>query len=164
VVRRWGASNRRSGHTSVRDAKCDNQQMVEPIVVESENEFYAGPGTMSLEAVVVFEDGTLLVDFARRETILDGEPIILTPKEYGLLAGLVRDYGKALSSDKLLELVRASGGAPNVCWLSVVHVRRTIEWLAPIVPIQNGYRHRSRSNEWSSTARHFRDPLNPWRQ
>ena len=45
---------------------------------------------MSLEAVVVFEDGALQVDFARRETNLDGKPIILTPKEYGLLSMLVR--------------------------------------------------------------------------
>lgn len=119
--------------------------MVEPIIVESENEFQAGPGAMSFEAVIVFNDGTLQVDFACRQATFDGKSIILTPKEYGRLAGLVRDYGKALSSDKLVELVPASGRTPKVRWLSVVHVRKKMKWFAPIVPAQDGYRYRSLS-------------------
>ena len=54
---------------------------------------------MSLEAVIVFDDGSLQIDFARFEAAFEGEPIILTPKEYGRLGMLTRTYGKPVSSE-----------------------------------------------------------------
>ena len=114
-----------------------------PWIVESENAFQAGPGATSLEAVIVFDDGSLQVDFARCEAVFDGEPIILTPKEYSLLSMLAKTYGKPVPSDKLAELVPGGGRTPKVRLLSVVHVKKEMKWLAPIMPAQDGYRYRS---------------------
>lgn len=115
-----------------------------PMIAESENDFRAGPGAMSLEAVIVFDDGSLQIDFARFEAAFEGEPIILTPKEYGRLGMLTRTYGKPVSSERLAELVPAGGRTPKVRTLSVVHVKK-MKWFAPIVPAQDGYRFRSLS-------------------
>lgn len=120
------------------DALDESLTVGGPMIVESENDFQAGPGTMSLEAVIVFDDGSLQIDFARFEAVLDGEPILMTPKELGRLRMLVETYGKPVSSDKLAELVPAAGRTPKVRMLSVVHVKKEMKWFAPIVPAQDG--------------------------
>ncbi|MGA9341205.1 MAG: response regulator [Rhodanobacteraceae bacterium] len=51
----------------------------------------------------VFDDGHLLVDLARREVRLDGEPIALARKEYTLLALLVRHAGHVITQPQLLR-------------------------------------------------------------
>ena len=67
-----------------------------------------------------FDD--LVIDLARREARLDGEPIRLKPKEYDLLVFLARNRGIALSRDLILERVwgwEHHGGSRTVD----VHVR-----------------------------------------
>jgi DNA-binding response OmpR family regulator len=49
--------------------------------------------------------GNLVLDQARREVRLDGEPLRLKPKEYELLLFLARNRGIALSRDLILERV-----------------------------------------------------------
>jgi DNA-binding response OmpR family regulator len=69
-----------------------------------------------------FSFGNLIVDPARREVRLDGEPLRLKPKEYELLLFLARNRGIALSRDLILERVwgwEHSGGSRTVD----VHVR-----------------------------------------
>ena len=68
----------------------------------------AGPAGAGPEPVV--ETGPLKVDLANREVYLDGVPVHLSPNEYGLLAALVRNAGKVLTHQQLLQEVW--GGMP----------------------------------------------------
>lgn len=53
----------------------------------------------------VFDDGRLRVDLARREVSLDGEHVVLSRKEYALLALLVRHVGRVVTQPQLLREV-----------------------------------------------------------
>ena len=55
------------------------------------------------EAAPVFDDGRLRVDLAHREVSLDGEPVVLSRKEYALLAYLVRHAGRVVTQPQLLR-------------------------------------------------------------
>ncbi len=61
---------------------------------------HAGPAS---EHVVTLEG--LRIDIDRHMVTLDDEPMVLTPKEFDLLLLLVRNKGKVLSRDMLLETV-----------------------------------------------------------
>jgi DNA-binding response OmpR family regulator len=76
----------------------------------------APPDTEKLTA------GDLVIDLARHEALHQGKPLQLKPKEYELLAFLVRNRGIVLSRDTILERVwgwEYSGGSRTVD----VHVR-----------------------------------------
>jgi DNA-binding response OmpR family regulator len=62
----------------------------------------AGSAEASLAAL---EDGSLRVDLGEHAASVDGLPIELTPKEFDLLALLVRSPGRAFARDYLLEKV-----------------------------------------------------------
>ena len=49
--------------------------------------------------------GGLEIDMAGREVFVDGSKVSMTPKEYDLLFYLVRNKGRALSREQLLEAV-----------------------------------------------------------
>jgi two-component system KDP operon response regulator KdpE len=55
------------------------------------------------EATPVFDDGHLRVDLARREVTLAGEAVVLSRKEYALLACLVAHAGRVLTQPQLLR-------------------------------------------------------------
>jgi two-component system KDP operon response regulator KdpE len=55
------------------------------------------------DAAPVFDDGRLQVDLARREVRLCGEPLVLSRKEYALLAFLVRHAGRVVTQPQLLR-------------------------------------------------------------
>ncbi|WP_159016444.1 response regulator [Cognatiluteimonas profundi] len=55
------------------------------------------------EATPVFDDGTLRIDLARREVRLNGEGVVLSRKEYALLAFLVRHAGRVVTQPQLLR-------------------------------------------------------------
>ena len=57
------------------------------------------------DAMPVFDDGYLRVDLARREVSLSGEPVVLSRKEYALLALLVRHAGRVVTQPQLLREV-----------------------------------------------------------
>jgi hypothetical protein len=124
----------RTGAACFQWPPCNSQQMALPVVLEPENALRSGPGAMSLEAVVVFDDGVLEIDFARRDVLLDGKRFILTPKELGLVRALVHDYGKPFPEESLIELMPARCRVPRVRWLRVVHVHRPVNRLVPPVP------------------------------
>jgi two-component system KDP operon response regulator KdpE len=60
---------------------------------------------VSADAAPLFDDGHLRVDLARREVSLDGEPVVLSRKEYALLALLVRHAGRVVTQPQLLREV-----------------------------------------------------------
>lgn len=55
------------------------------------------------EAIPVFDDGHLRIDLSRREVHLQGEPVVLTRKEYTLLALLLRHAGRVVTQPQLLK-------------------------------------------------------------
>ncbi len=80
----------------------------------------AGDQVNKRQEQLVFDD--LVIDLARREVRLQGEPLRLKPKEYELLLFLARNRGIALSRDLILERVwgwEHHGGSRTVD----VHVR-----------------------------------------
>lgn len=55
------------------------------------------------ESLPLFDDGHLHVDLARREVRLGGEAVILTRKEFALLALLLRNAGRVVTQPQLLR-------------------------------------------------------------
>ncbi|HJL90186.1 MAG TPA: response regulator transcription factor [Acidimicrobiales bacterium] len=87
--------------------------------------------------------GDVLVDTARREVLLNGEPVSLASQEFSLLLFLLENRGLALSRRQLL------GGAWKVDWVGDertvdVHVRQLRRKLGTDLPLETisglGYR------------------------
>jgi len=53
----------------------------------------------------IVERGNLMIDPRSHEATLDGKPITLSPKEFGLLYFLARNAGQVFSRDQLLDRV-----------------------------------------------------------
>jgi two-component system, OmpR family, KDP operon response regulator KdpE len=51
----------------------------------------------------VYECGALRIDLSRREVTLDGQPVHLTRKEYGLLRLLARNAGRVVTHQQLMS-------------------------------------------------------------
>jgi phosphate regulon transcriptional regulator PhoB len=74
--------------------------------------------------------GALRLDEARHTVAVDGRPVELTAKEFGLLAALMRADGRVLSREQLLEAVWGYQNAVEIESRTVdVHVRRLREKL-----------------------------------
>ncbi len=72
----------------------------------------------------VYRRGTLCVDIRRAEVECEGRPVALAPREFKLLCFLVRNAGRALSRDQLLDAVWGEDAMPthrtvdvHVSWL-----------------------------------------------
>jgi len=76
-----------------------------------------------------FQAGDLVVDFARRRVFACGREVNLTPTEYGLLCELVKQPGRVLVPEYLLEKVWGLGyeGETRLLWQAVHRLRRKIE-------------------------------------
>jgi two-component system KDP operon response regulator KdpE len=68
---------------------------------------------------VVFEEGDLRVDLARRQVTLAGAEVHLTPIEYKLLSVLVQQAGKVVTHGQLLRAVWGPGYAEETAYLRV---------------------------------------------
>lgn len=55
------------------------------------------------EVPVVFDDGHLRIDLARREVARAGEPLVLSRKEFALLSLLLRHAGRVVTQPQLLR-------------------------------------------------------------
>ena len=96
-----------------------------------------------------FDDGRLRIDFLHQQTYLDGEPVALTPTEYRLLGALVRNAGRIMSPEQLIELAwdgRSDPGPARVKY-AVLRLRRKLGWDSEDSPIATvrgfGYRYES---------------------
>jgi DNA-binding response OmpR family regulator len=79
--------------------------------------------------------GNIVIDRAAHEVLLDGAGVVLTAKEFALLAYLAERRGKVVSRDELLRRVwgaRYEGGARTVD----IHVRRLRAKLGQALPLQ----------------------------
>jgi two-component system KDP operon response regulator KdpE len=57
------------------------------------------------DAPPLYDDGSLRIDLARREVSVDGHPVVLSRKEYALLALLARHAGRVVTQPQLLREV-----------------------------------------------------------
>jgi DNA-binding response OmpR family regulator len=76
-----------------------------------------------------FQAGDLLVDFAQQRVFVCDLEVNLTPTEYRLLCELVRQAGRVMVPDYLLEKVWGMGyeGENRLLWQAVHRLRRKIE-------------------------------------
>jgi len=76
-----------------------------------------------------FQAGDLLIDFARQQVFARGQEVNLTPTEYRLLCELVKQAGRVLVPEYLLEKVWGMGyeGENRLLWQAVHRLRRKIE-------------------------------------
>jgi two-component system, OmpR family, KDP operon response regulator KdpE len=77
----------------------------------------------------VIELGDLVVDLQKREVLMGGEPVHLTPHQYDLLRVLALNAGKLLTQRELLLEVWGPGyrDATNLLQVNVSQLRRKIE-------------------------------------
>jgi len=83
---------------------------------------HAGSGSPLLRC------GALTLDPARRVVMLDGEPVELSPREFGLLEALMQRPGTVLSREKLEQSVYGWGEevASNAIEVHLHHLRRKL--------------------------------------
>ena len=81
------------------------------------------------ETQSTFKTGNLLVDLAQRRVFVGGQEVRLTSTEYRLLHELIRQPGRVLVSEYLLETVWGMGyeGATHLLWQVVHRLRQKIE-------------------------------------
>ena len=72
------------------------------------------------EVSVRYDDGTLSVDLARREVILDGSIVSLTRKEFAVLSLLVRHPGRVVSQQQILRDVWGATHTQDTHYLRIV--------------------------------------------
>jgi len=71
------------------------------------------------------------VDLGRHSVLIDGQPLILSPKEFDLLATLLRNRGRAMSRDEILTRVWGDEGPYRDPHTVDVHVRWLREKIEP---------------------------------
>jgi DNA-binding response OmpR family regulator len=79
----------------------------------------------------VLAAGPLTIDLGQHEARVDGEPLDLTPKEFDLLALLLRNPGRAFSRDYLIEKVWGYDAAGSDRTVDT-HVLRLRKKLGPL--------------------------------
>ena len=81
------------------------------------------------EGEPLFKIGDLVVDQSRREVLVSGEAVSLTPTEYDLLRTLVRYAGKVVTHTQLLRAVWGSGyeTETHMLQVNISNLRRKIE-------------------------------------
>ncbi len=82
-----------------------------------------------LEELSTFQDGELLIDFAKREVQVRNVPVLLTPTEYSILRTLVIHAGKVLTHQQLIKEVWGGNYEVNAHLLrvNISNLRRKIE-------------------------------------
>jgi two-component system KDP operon response regulator KdpE len=77
----------------------------------------------------VFEAGEIRVDLGRQRVFVAGEEVDLTPTEYRLLSELVKNAGRVLVPEHLLDKVWGVGyeGETHLVWQAMHRLRRKVE-------------------------------------
>jgi len=83
----------------------------------------------SAETEPVFKTGNLVVDLGKREVLVRGQAVLLTPTEYDLLRTFVKHAGKVLTHDQLLRAVwgTAYESETHMLQVNISNLRRKIE-------------------------------------
>jgi two-component system KDP operon response regulator KdpE len=72
------------------------------------------------DAPVRYDDGSLVIDLARREVMLDGALVPLTRKEFAVLSLLVRHPGRVVSQQQILREVWGATHTQDTHYLRIV--------------------------------------------
>jgi two-component system KDP operon response regulator KdpE len=72
------------------------------------------------DAPVRYDDGSLVVDLARREVMLEGAPVALTRKEFSVLSLLVRHPGRVVTQQQILREVWGATHTQDTHYLRIV--------------------------------------------
>jgi DNA-binding response OmpR family regulator len=96
--------------------------------VRSQLRRYTALGSRSQSPDVITLGGICLDDPARAVTV-DGEPVSLTPSEYGILRLMMRNPGRVFSSAQLYEAVwnETGTGSEGAVAVHIRHLREKIE-------------------------------------
>ncbi|MHB9023562.1 MAG: response regulator transcription factor [Armatimonadota bacterium] len=78
---------------------------------------------MEMPPETVLAYGGVSVDIERHSAVVDGRPIVLSPKEFEMLAVLLRNQGRAMSRDEILSTVWGDEGPYRDPHTVDVHVR-----------------------------------------
>ena len=82
--------------------------------------------------------GPFRVDEERKDVICGGEALPLTPKEYAILAAMIRRPGVVFSPERILEIAGAENSQGEAARKHIQAIRRKIEAVAPgPSPIRN---------------------------
>ncbi len=98
----------------------------------------------------VFDDGVVRLDFGRRQLLVGGREVPLTPTEFRLLSALVDHAGQVLSTDQLIDLAWDGSGSDAPVKYAVLRLRRKLGWDVdrdtPLETVRGfGYRYRRRA-------------------
>lgn len=79
--------------------------------------------------VPVIQRGPLQIDVARRQVLVDGATVVLTPTEFRLLTYLAQHAGQVLTHAQILQQVwgPAYGGESQYLWVHIGRLRQKIE-------------------------------------
>ena len=88
-----------------------------------------GRGEQEAEERAAYGDGELVIDEATREVVVRGEPVELTPTEWGLVAALAHTPGRVFSRYELINRIRGYEfeGYERTIDSHVKNLRRKIE-------------------------------------
>ena len=99
--------------------------------VKSQLRRYTRLGSMEIQTKGVYRNGGLELNEETREVMVDGEPVRLTPVEFGILAFLIKEPGRVFSIDQIYENVwkEPSFSPENTVSVHIVsvHIRRIRE-------------------------------------
>lgn len=99
--------------------------------VKSQLRRYTKLGSMDIEpeSGTVYQTGGLELREETREVFVDGEPVRLTPVEFGILAFLMKEAGKVFSIDQIYENVwnEPSFSPENTVAVHIRRIREKIE-------------------------------------
>ncbi len=97
--------------------------------VRSQLRRFAKLGSAAEEPAGVLSIGGVCIDDRAKSVTVDGEPVNLTPMEYGILHLLMENPGKVFSSKEVYESVwhEASYGSEGAVAVHIRHLREKIE-------------------------------------
>jgi two-component system KDP operon response regulator KdpE len=79
----------------------------------------------------IYQDGSFVVDLARRSVTIDGQPVGLTPTEYDILRVLVQHAGKVLTHKQFIHFIwgdeEEKEGAEHLLRVNISNLRRKLE-------------------------------------
>lgn len=86
-------------------------------------------GMMVQEQSRVYRTGGLVIDDAAKSVTVDGEPVSLTPREYGILAFLTKHAGQVFSISQIYEAVwnETAYSPENTVAVHIRRIREKIE-------------------------------------
>jgi DNA-binding response OmpR family regulator len=105
-------------------------------------------GTSRSGMPVVLSDSLVTIDLSQATVTAAGREVCLTPREFSLLAALMRHPNQVLRHDQLVELVWGSSGEGSRDQVKVYvgHVRKKLRQAGGVEPIETvrgfGYRYR----------------------